>query len=915
MFRKLSLAVAISGLLSPVGVHALGLGDIHLGSALNQRLNAEISVHLARTEELDDIKIELASPEAFARAGIGRPFILSGLKFSPVQNSGGETIIAVTSREPIREPFLNFLVEVNWPKGRLVREYTVLLDPPVTVQRQPAQVESPVIAPRVRATSAAPAVALAESGEVREYGPVVLEDTLWKIASRMRVEGETIEQVMMALLDNNPNAFIHNNINRLKRGSILRLPPSSDVKSLNRQEARSEFLAQTSQWRDQNSATALQAPKAPANVGSATTDEPSRLKLASASKMTTDSGVVEGSADKTVNLSKLEQELMLVRESNEVVRQEGSQLRARVSELETRLQDIQRLLTLRNDQLAEMVVAQQPVQSEQPVTEISAAEEMVDELSSQDSVAAVESLVQESSEMAPLIAEEGVAEEGMAGENEPVEAAVTEVAPVAEPPSPVVEPEPVVAAAPAPTPVSVKKSTGSIFSTILNDTTLMAAVGGAIALLLAMLALVIRRRKSTEAEFAESILVAPKDAAIEAESDVDLGPASADETSLLSDFSPSDIDALQDETGEVDPLSEADVYVAYGRYQQAEELIQQAIEKDDKRVELKFKLLEIYYSIQNKSAFVELAQRLVHEGAEGKDPQAWAQVVSMGHELVPTETLFGASATQEESDTNESPEENALDDLGELDDFDLGDLEAELGLDGDEDSLLNIDFEESLAGEEMVPEVAEQATTEAGDLDAEIDLPASLDDIGSDEMVLDLGDLPDVEESLDLDDLDLSGALGEDESINLDDLSLSLDSELAIDEPDSADIASQLGGEELDLDSLGDELESLSDGLDSGDFEINLDEMSSMVGDEIKVEEEAEIEIDLDTEDGGLLSESDDLAEELSGDDEVETKLDLARAYADMGDKEGAENILQEVLNEGTAEQKEEAETLIKSFS
>jgi pilus assembly protein FimV len=903
MFRKLSLAVAISGFLSPVGVHALGLGDIHLGSALNQRLNAEISVHLARTEELEDIKIELASPEAFARAGIGRPFLLSSLQFSPVQNSDGETIIAVTSREPIREPFLNFLVEVNWPKGRLVREYTVLLDPPVTVQRRAEAVHAPVVASQGNTYSAPPANEPFETGEAREYGPVVVEDTLWNIASRMRAKGESVEQVMMALLDNNPSAFIHNNINRLKRGSILRLPASDDVQALDKQQARSEFLAQTRQWRDQNTvtSTSLNDISSPSSPIKNPVDGGDHLKLASASKEASEtSAAIEGSAGGTAGLSELEQELILVREANEVVRQEGVQLRTRVGELETQIQDIQRLLTLKNDQLAQIQDSQQ---LDEVVME-NAPEVMTHETPLEEIAPEAEEIVQENQEIAPVAQDAQQVEE-------PAIAEVVEVAPVEAEPE--IKPEVVV------TPVEQLPVTPSAspsgLDAFLGNPQLIAAAGGGIALLLAIAAFIMRRRSSSDDEFAESILVAPKDAPVESGSDIDLAPASSDETSLLSDFSPSDIDALQDETGEVDPLSEADVYVAYGRYQQAEELITQAIEKDDDRVELKFKLLEIYYSIQNKSAFIELAQSLADSGAEEQSPQAWAQVVSMGQELVPEESLFGASSAQQSDDVNVALADNTMDELDELDDFDLGDLESELNLDGDDDSLLNNDGLQNLADEGENIELPESVDLPTDEIEPEIDLMSGLD-----ESSLELGDLSIADESLNLDDIDLGAELdGDISDLDLDDLSLSLDSELATgDEPESEESPNRFDDEEIDLGSLGDELESLSGDLESGDFEINLDEMNSTIeGDAPQGEDEFDLGIEEEETPSAPaeLNESADLSEDLADDDEVETKLDLARAYADMGDKEGAENILQEVLSEGSDAQKEEAESLIKSLS
>ena len=843
MLRKLSLAVAISGLLSPVGVHALGLGDIHLGSALNQRLNAEITIHLARSEELEDVKVVLASLEAFSRAGIDRPFLLSGLRFKPVRNSDGVTVITVSSREPIREPFLNFLVEVNWPKGRLLREYTVLLDPPVTVKRKAAQIESPVVMQQPVAQKTAPTMASwrqYDAGEEREYGPVVANDTLWEIASRMRVEGESIEQVMMTLLYINPDAFIHNNINRLKRGAILRLPATDEVKSLSHQKARADFLAQTRQWRDQHVRSELPVESAPKSETDLAAEQ-DRLRLASAGKKTAEAGAVEGSAEERPDFNELEQELILVRESNEVFRQEGAELRTRVGELEAQLQDIQQLLTLRSDQLTQMQNAQQQQVAAQPETVESAPAE----------IEAVQPAKPDSQMPVPAIDEEvvdeaveEVADQQPTVQEEPVVTAVE--------PAPAVEDVPSVAepSVPVGDPTAKQSTLTGFIDAVRNNPTLMAIVGGVVALLVALLTFFVRRRKSTEAEFAESILVTSKgDAAVESGSAAGLSVESSDETSLLSDFSPSDIDALQDETGEVDPLSEADVYIAYGRYQQAEELIQQAINDDNSRVDLKFKLLEIYYSTQNAAAYSELAQRLADQGADEADPKTWAQIVSMGHELVPHEALFGATADAEddlvvggaaELEQAEGVADEPLDELADLDDFDLGDYEAELGLDDEDGSLLDI---------------SEELSEEAGLV------------VDDETLSLQLSD--DADETLELGDLD----------VNL----------------DSVDIASELGGEELDLESLGDELEMLSGDLEP-ELEIHHDEMSS-----------SSTLDDEPAEEGGLLSESDELLDE----DEIGTKLDLARAYADMGDKEGAENILREVISEGSDEQQQEAEELL----
>ena len=133
--RKLSKTLAMMGLLSPVGANALGVGEIKLHSALNQYLEADIPLLTTGSEASSAISVKIASPSAFAKAGLDRPYYLTGLRFNPVV-TGDSVVVKVTSREVIREPFLSFLVEVSWPQGRMFREFTVLLDPPATFEQK-----------------------------------------------------------------------------------------------------------------------------------------------------------------------------------------------------------------------------------------------------------------------------------------------------------------------------------------------------------------------------------------------------------------------------------------------------------------------------------------------------------------------------------------------------------------------------------------------------------------------------------------------------------------------------------------------------------------------------------------------------------------------------------------------------------
>ncbi|MCU7905056.1 MAG: hypothetical protein KZQ76_04220 [Candidatus Thiodiazotropha sp. (ex Epidulcina cf. delphinae)] len=861
MIRKLSLAVAVATALLPMGVLALGLGEMHPQSALNQVFKADIDLLSVTEEELQDIRVSLASLEAFNKVGMDRPFLLTGLKFAPMMTPAGKPVIAISSSDAIREPFLNFLIEVNWPKGRLVREYTALLDPPVTLQRTPQAVTSPVArsASSRRTTMARAETQMpAMSGGEREYGPVQPNNNLWSIAKRMRRQDESVEQVMMALQRHNSGAFINRNVNNLKVGKILRLPEDADVTSLSKREAREEFLAQTQEWRSGRASAAASG----AEVGKrprAAPKDVDRLKLISAKPGAGEAEDREGKDEAGSEIDRLRQEILLVRESNEGVLQENAALRTRVQGLEGRIQDMQRLLTLKSDQLAEMQIAQ----------EIAAGK--MEEMTPVEAEPAAEPGVMVEAEK-PVVP----VPEGAVIEEVDIEAAAQQQAvPAAEPtPSPAAEP-PVTAKQPAKPPlVTQPEKKVSYFDGLKENTTLLGIIGGVAVLLIGLLWMISRRRKEAEAEFAESILVSPdSDVVAGAKDDTSSLTAPTDETSFMSDFSPSDIDALQDETGEVDPLSEADVYIAYGRYQQAEELVKQAIEKFPEREELKHKLAEIYFSAKKTQEFSSLAKALHDAGLEANQPDAWVKVAAMGKELDPANALF-AGATglaagtglaggddldeleldlgsgseggiEEPSEDAQGVVDNGLDSmdlngLDSLDEMDSENLEADLSLDSE---FLN------------KMESAGQSIDESDVLDIDLsDL-----DMDSEKVGTEVGEpLP-----FDLSDIEEDAAAGE-----------SVGDAIELEDSESLD--------NLDLESIERELEGLSSDLDNKE---EVDELS-------------------------LLSRHSEKLD-LESTDEITTKLDLARAYLDMGDSEGAKGILEEVVSEGSEQQQKEAEGLL----
>lgn len=277
MRDKRSFDLCLPAILAFLGMSgsawSLGLGELEVFSRLNEPLEARIELSVT-AEELENLRIGLADAEAFKRAGLSRPFFLTGLKFEVEVSERKADYILVTAPTPIREPILNFLLEADWANGRLLREYTILLDPPdydLPVARTPTVPElgGTPPAPFVRAPVAgaappgAPPAAVPPSPSA-PFSPsgstlsgrlvpgtnyqVRRGDTLWAIASRMRPDRSvSIQQTMFALLRQHPEAFFLNgNINALKTGPILRAPSIDEIRALNRANA----IALTQQHND-----------------------------------------------------------------------------------------------------------------------------------------------------------------------------------------------------------------------------------------------------------------------------------------------------------------------------------------------------------------------------------------------------------------------------------------------------------------------------------------------------------------------------------------------------------------------------------------------------------------------------------------------------------------------------------------
>ena len=364
MLRKLTAAIALSsGVLGSGFAYGLGLGDATLDSSLNQKLNADIQ--LTDVGQLSAIEIlpSLATNADFKRAGVQRPAFLSKLRFDVVTGADNKPYIRVTSKEPVIEPFLNFLLEVHWPQGRLLKEYTLLLDPPsFSSEVAAAPVPQPKAPPKPSAQSSSkpkqtpnrpgsstpPADTSAQITSKRSSDTyrVRKEDTLSQIAMKTRPPGVSLNRMMVALQAENPTAFINGNINLLKQGVTLTIPDQSMLRSIDEATARNAIVTQDQEWRSGGKKVQIDAtPRdtAPAPVHQI---EDGRLDIVAGGK----AGQGQGGDESATG--ELESALAANQEELDALGRQNTELKERLQELEEQISTLEKLVVLRNDQLA-----------------------------------------------------------------------------------------------------------------------------------------------------------------------------------------------------------------------------------------------------------------------------------------------------------------------------------------------------------------------------------------------------------------------------------------------------------------------------------------------------------------------------------------------------------------------------------
>ena len=1049
MLRKLGLGFTALALMTPGIAAALGVGEYELNSYLNQPLDMEVSLHEVGDLTAEEILVNLAPQTEFDADGVDRTYFLNRLEFAVEVTSKDKAVLHITTDQPVREPYLNFLVEFLWPTGRLMREYTVLLDPPsfaetttttapvITrapepVSRTPAPSPAPAPAPASRAPAPASApVALSPTSPPAASGPrktytVKSSDTMWQIALNNRpANSVSVQQMLVAIQEMNPDAFINNNVNLVREGTVLRIPSEQEVRNISTRSALAEVADQNRKWRDMLEERGVQVPQQRAQLDGSrqvadaddSTDGPQKgqVKLvAPESAAGVGDGDSTGSSEQgNANTAVLENELAIRDETLDQLDRENAELKSRLNDLQEQNTTSEQLLKLRNDQISQLQeelrklreaqgiesgdddpLLTEPAQTAEAVEE---PEEVASEPEAESDEAAASSgaddLGEEMTEDAgdaedAVSSTEAVAEaqektqdsDKTAGQQSASEPAVTKAPEV-------VKPKP---AAPAKPPVAAQSG----IVDLLMDNLIYIALG--LVAVLAVIFLLLRGKKKEEDETAFFDEADSNEDQDEFGLQLDDEPGSpAAETAVEADDAD---EALAAAAGSQDPMEDVDVYVAYGRYPQAVDFLRNEINKHPQRDDLKIRLLELLKEMNDEAGFQQ--QATAFSGVSGDVDAAISRLggdvsavaADTEEELSLDDLEMGLSSDLDEpeiptmeADTDEvptmEPEQNkaevaaAEDELADFD-FELDDSAA-----GSDDQTLILDEATENAGDDFTltldePEAEQPSQPELSEADKQ-SLSASplldLDDVGSASFEGDddtqYGDLslddmsseftevseePAKDEELDLslDDLELDGddagdskveqedtladldleldeaekALDADASVDLDDIT-ALDFDAAELESPAAEVAGLATDEdELSLEDLvADDSDDVLN-IESGEnaptdtLDVDLDDASSL--DEVSFEAEPEVPVnapepvaeapaaDVAGSDDDMLSDEDDF-DFLGETDENATKLDLAKAYIDMGDSEGAKDILNEVIAEGNDQQQAEARELM----
>ncbi len=868
MLQLLGLTVGLS--FSVLG-NAVGMGGINVVSALGQPLKAEIELVAVNKADKPGLVARLASPDAYKGAGLDYPY---GIKYNfQLENrANGESYLKLSSNHEINDPFVSLLVELSWASGKLMREYTFLLDPPGYVAAQPKSVTVQPLAPAaVESYPAAPVkqkeakpVAIAVEQPVEKQsvavsvkseaparvatGSITVRsgDSLNKIAAQLKTDEVSLERMLVALYRANTEQFDGKNMNRIKVGKILRRPDQNDVMSVAQAEAVQEIRVQSDDWHAYRqklagAATSGRQAESAQHVATGKISTPAADKTPVASdsaKEVLRLSKGEAPGGKTGGAGRSVQDKHNAAAEEAIAKSKAiSEEKARVALLESNLKDMQRLAKLKTEAAALAVAA----------SKVAAATAVASEVVASSAVAAASNVVAASQV-----------------------AAASNVA---------------AASAVKPAPVEIKDS--SIMDDFLNSPLAM-GVGAAILLGLGGLGIALSRRRQKPAavsRFAEDE-VGTTTTSGQLTTPVVPSPDTGDFTSPHSSA-----EEVIPQHDDVDPISEADLFLNFGRDEQAEEVLKDALLRSPDNQQVRLKLLGIYANRRDVQAFSRVESQLQDSG----DAQAIEQAAEIRLKMNLSNPIYTEEAGIEDADsatmltaaikgvtTDKLPVAKVLDesDTGRFDVVEDGSTEQVEHIDFDVTAthpfispVMGMDFDVTstspsltvpdmldfdIAGKEMGTAVADQHT-EAAHHEEEA-LP-NLDDL--------IFDVMSVPEPL-----------------------IATEASDAV-EPVVEPLAAEEYGMEFTLDFPSDDH---SEKMAHHPAVVNLSDISLDLGD--ATEHTSEVAATEDTEQWH----------------EVATKLDLARAYQEMGDEVGAREILDEVMLEGDEGQRQEAQLLIKQL-
>lgn len=883
-------AVALFGL-SATGAMALSLGRITVLSALGEPLRAEIDVPDINAEEAASLKAAIAGPDAFTAAGLEYNPAMSGVQTSLQRRADGRAFIRLSSERPINEPFVDMILETSWSSGRIVRDYTMLFDPPVTRKATPAPTlaqTAPAATPPASATQATSTAAPAASPAVESARPakpgkpakstpvtaaraadkvpaekpkseapaaptdgadritVKTGDTASKIATRVKPAGVSLDQMLVALLRANPDAFVKENINRVRTGAVMSVPSAEQAQAVPAKEASQTVLAHSKDFNEFRRNLAANAPvtavdaaarKASGSVEAKVDDK--KPASTTPDKLTLSKGAIQSKA----NEEKI---------AKERAQKEAS---ARAAEIAKNTAELEKIRTAS----AAAAATKAPTASAAPAP------------------APVGPAVAVATTPAPVITPVVAASEPMPAASAIPAEAISAPADTASAPEAVAS-EPVTN---TDTPPAIALSEPSLMDDLMDNLWLPAGAAGLLAILGGFAFWRVRQRKKNtsqmDSSFLESRLQPDSFFGASGGQRVDTNSEGNSAGSSMV-YSASQLDAADD----VDPVAEADVYLAYGRDLQAEEILKEAARTNPGRLAIHTKLLEIFAKRRDAKSYETTAVQAFKLTGEGNPD--WARICNVGLDLDPNNPLYqpGGAPAHGDGHSNDSasssfgnstipvmpPASFAPASSG----TDL-DLDLDFSLDEEPASAISDVTGGTFAPAAAVEPVVEASADPHGALDMDFDLseevpaPAPLEPAA----VADAADAP----------------------LSMDGVSLTLDEPMPAPSFDATSPAPAFAATNTLSIETGAPSPAASD---MGMMEFDISSLS----------------LDLDTP---PAAEKPAEAPAMATADPLETKLALAEEFVSIGDDDGARALIEEVIAEATGEVRAKAQRALANLS